>query len=151
MKVSFEELLPLITEKLESDGQVSFNVSGTSMQPLIYDRKDTVVLKKAQGKLKKYDVPFYRRDNGQFVLHRIVKLQKNGNYTCRGDNQGVNEFDVRDDQIIGVMTSFTRRGKKVDVNTSFGYKLYSRLWQLMYVFKLIRYYFKRVIEIIFKK
>lgn len=137
-----------MSEKLQSGGEVSFTVSGTSMQPLIFDRKDTVTLKRFEGKLKKYDVPFYRRDNGQFVLHRVIKVQKNGNYTCRGDNQNVKEFDVRDDQIIGVMSSFTRKGKSINVAKSLGYKIYCRLWQLLRHFRLVGYYFKRIKEIL---
>ncbi len=145
-KVSIElkQLLPLMQEKLQNNGEVSFTVSGTSMQPMVYDRKDTVTIKKVEGRLKKYDVPFYRRDSGQFVFHRIVKIQKNGNYTCRGDNQFINEPDIRDDQIIGVLTSFNRRGKEVVVSESFGYKVYCRVWMIAPFFKRIKYYFGRI-------
>lgn len=127
----FADVMPAIREKLEADGEVSFTVSGTSMQPMVYNRKDTVTIKKARLPLKKYEIPFYQRDNGQFVLHRVVKVQRDGNYTCRGDNQSFNEPDVRNDQIIGVLTSFERKGKKVLVDKSFKYKLYCRLWMLM--------------------
>ena len=150
ISVSFAELLPIMNEKLQSGGKVSFTVSGTSMQPLIFDRKDTVTLKKFAGKLKKYDVPFYRRDDGQFVLHRVIKVEKDGSYVCRGDNQNVKEFGVRDAQVIGVMTSFTRRGKQVEVDKSFGYKFYCRAWQVLRHFRLMGYYFGRI-KGIFKK
>ncbi len=151
IQVSFAEILPVMQEKLAAGGEVSFTVSGTSMQPMVFDRKDTVTLKKATLPLKKYEVPFYRRDDGQFVLHRIVKIQKNGNYTCRGDNQTVNEPDVRNDQIIGVLSSFERGGKFVDVKKSFKYKIYCRLWMLMYYYRCGRYYFKRALQILFKR
>lgn len=127
---SFAELLPAMQKQLESGSKVTFVVNGTSMQPMIINGKDSVVLKKPDGPLKKYDLPFYRRDDGQFVLHRIVKLQKDGKYTCRGDNQVINEPDVRDDQIIGVVESFTHKGKSYSVN-SFWYKVYCRLWMSM--------------------
>jgi hypothetical protein len=42
---------------------------------------------------KKYDVIFYRRENGQYVLHRIIKIKKDG-YVCRGDNQTAKEYPV---------------------------------------------------------
>lgn len=145
-KVSIElrELLPIMQEKLQDGGEISFTVSGTSMQPMVFDRKDTVTIKKLEGRLKKYDVPFYRRDNGQFVFHRIVKVQKNGNYTCRGDNQVINEPDVRHDQIIGVLTSFNRRGKTVVVGKSFWYDVYCRLWMAAPFFKRVKNYLFRI-------
>ena len=151
IKISFAEILPVMREKLDENGEVTFTVSGTSMQPMVIDRKDTVTLKKATFPLKKYDVPFYRRDNGQFVLHRVVKIQKNGNYVCRGDNQTANEPNVRDDQIIAVLTSFERDGKFVDVNKSFKYKIYCRLWMFMRPYRILKYYFGRVIRKIFKR
>ena len=131
---SFAELLPVMQEQLANGEKITFVVNGKSMQPMIINGKDSVVLKKPTGRLKKYDLPFYRRDDGKFVLHRIVKVQKNGNYTCRGDNQIVNEPDVRDDQIIGVVEKFTHKGKECTVN-SFWYKLYCRLWMLVRFFR----------------
>lgn len=147
---SYAEILPLIEEKLASGGEVSFTVSGKSMQPMVFDRKDTVTIKKAELPLKKYDIPFYRRDDGQFVLHRIVKLQKDGGYTCRGDNQLVNEPNVRNDQIIGVLTAFERKGKKVCVDKSLKYKIYCRLWMLKRPFGRAVNLLKRIKNRIFK-
>lgn len=147
---TFAEILPTIQEKLEAGGEVSFTVSGRSMQPMVFDRKDTVTLTKAVLPLKKYDIPFYRRDNGQFVLHRIVKVQKDGNYTCRGDNQLVNEPNVRNDQIIGVLTSFERKGKLIKVDKSLKYKIYCRLWMLKRPFGRGVNFTKRTLKKIFK-
>lgn len=141
LPVTFADILPDMQKNLDKGLKVDFTVNGTSMQPMIINGKDSVVLTKPEGRLKKYDLPFYRRDDGQFVLHRIVKLQKNGNYTCRGDNQVVNEPDVRDDQIIGVVESFTHKGKPVSVN-SFWYKVYCRLWMSMRFFRRVGYRLK---------
>ena len=138
---SFEQLLPEMEKQLNGGLKVTFTVNGTSMQPMIINGKDTVVLKKPDGPLKKYDLPFYRRDDGQFVLHRIVKVQNDGKYTCRGDNQTVNEPDVRDDQIIGVTESFTHKGKPYSVN-NFWYKVYCRLWMSVRFFRMVAYRLK---------
>lgn len=147
---SFADVLPVMQEKLESGGEVTFIVSGVSMQPMIINRRDSVTIKKATYPLKKYDIPFYRRDDGQFVLHRIVKVQKNGNYTCRGDNQTFNEYDVRDDQVIGVVTAFERNGKRVMVEKSFKYKLYCRSRMVVWRFRMLAYYLKRIKKSVFK-
>lgn len=121
-RVSMDEMAPLIREILAESGEVSFVSAGVSMLPTIRDRKDTVTLVRPQGKLKKGDVPFYQRDNGQYILHRVIYV--NGDtYVMRGDNQWENEYNVRHDQIIGVLHSFDRDGKTYKV-TDTGYKLY---------------------------
>ena len=79
------ELMPLICEKLEEGREVTFSPHGSSMLPLLKEGRDTVTLAKPAGKLKKYDIPLYRRENGQFVLHRVVRV--GDTYTCIGDNQ----------------------------------------------------------------
>jgi hypothetical protein len=117
-----EEMAPLIQEILAESGEVSFVSAGTSMLPTIRDRQDTVTLVKPQGKLKKGDIPFYRRDNGQYILHRVVYV--NGDtYVMCGDNQWENEYNIRHDQIIGVLQSFDRKGKTHKV-TDLDYRFY---------------------------
>ena len=124
-EVSLNELVPVMREALEENGEVSFVSTGVSMMPTIRDRKDTVTLVKPQGKLKKGDIPFYRRENGQYVLHRIVFINGDTYVTC-GDNQWVNEYNVRDDQIIGVLKSIERNGKVYTVDDR-KYKTYTSL------------------------
>ena len=119
-----EQLLPLIQETLNQGKSVTFSPRGISMLPMLRQGKDTVTLAPIERELKKYDLPLYRRDNGAFVLHRIVKSGET--YTCIGDNQYDLEYGVRRDQMIGVVTSFSREGRKIDV-TNFGYQLYCRL------------------------
>lgn len=128
-RVSMDEMAPLIREILAESGEVSFVSAGVSMLPTIRDRKDTVTLVRPQGKLKKGDVPFYQRDNGQYILHRVIYV--NGDtYVMRGDNQWENEYNVRHDQIIGVLHSFDRDGKTYKV-TDTGYKLYVKFLPLI--------------------
>lgn len=120
-----ETLMPLITEALTAGQSVRFSPSGTSMLPMLRQGIDSVVLSPVTGQLKKYDLPFYRRDNGKYVLHRIVAVGED--YTCIGDNQFVSEPFVRQDQLIAVVTAFYRGEKYWPVH-SFGYRLYCRFW-----------------------
>ena len=71
------------------------------MLPLIRQGIDKVVLTKAPEELKKYDLPLYRRSNGQFVLHRVVGKNKNGYVMC-GDNQFRHEPDIKHEQILAI-------------------------------------------------
>ena len=71
--VALDELMPLIRESLSQGKSVRFSPRGTSMLPLLRQGKDQVILSPVIGKLHRFDLPFYQRDDGQYVLHRIVK------------------------------------------------------------------------------
>ena len=120
-----EELMPLIRERLDAGGKVRFSPMGISMLPMLRQGMDTVTLSPVPKRLKKYDLPLYRRDDGKYILHRIVKTGEC--YTCIGDNQFALETGVRQDQIIAVVTSFSRNGKDIPV-TALSYQLYCRMW-----------------------
>lgn len=103
------------------------------MLPLIRQDKDLVLIsKKPEGRLRKYDVPLYKRDSGQYVLHRVLKVRKNDYVLC-GDNRRHRETGISDRHIIGVLTAVVRDGKKLPTS-SLRYRLYSHLWcDLFYV------------------
>ena len=107
VSVELESLFPLIKQKLASGGDITFGPKGVSMLPLIRQGIDSVKISPVNDVLKKYDVPLYRRADGQFVLHRIVDVQNN-TYTMCGDNQCVLEKGVTHDMIIGVMTEIIK-------------------------------------------
>ncbi len=123
--VSFSSSAPLIREMLKEDS-VTFVPHGRSMLPLFRDGKDKVTLTAPKGRLKKYDIPLYQRADGKCVLHRVIKVLPDGYAMC-GDNGVGLEYGISDKNIIGVVTSFERGGKKYTVS-NFAYKLYSRFW-----------------------
>ena len=123
---SFDEMLPTLIDKLKSGGQVSFTVTGNSMRPLFHDKRDTVTLSAPCGRLKKYDIPFYHRSDGKYILHRIVKVGEN-DYTARGDNCSFTEYGIKDEDIIGVVKAYTRKGKARDMG-SYAQRFYAAIW-----------------------
>ena len=131
-KISLDEIYPIIKEKLQSGGTVQLPITGTSMNPLLYWGRDSVELIKCEN-AKKYDIIFYRRDNGQFVLHRVVGKNKDGYILC-GDNQVKKEYGIQDKHIIAVVKSITRNGKTFSVDKSI-YMLYVKLWTLILPFR----------------
>ena len=118
------EIEPMIKKAFENGEEFNLITAGTSMLPMLRDRKDTVVLQKKNGKLKKYDLPLYKRADGSFVLHRIVGIRKDG-YVMSGDNHDIKEYPVTDEQIIAVVTAYIKDGKRISTN-SLGYKIYCR-------------------------
>ena len=131
-EISLAVLLPLIEEKLAAGGEVVFKPRGMSMLPLIRQGVDSVVLESAE-KPQKGDVILYRRQNGQFVLHRIVGRNDDGYVLC-GDNQFVFEYGVTEDLVIGVMKGIWR-GKKYVPCTRVSYRIYKRPMPLIRFWK----------------
>lgn len=119
MKSNFEEVLA-------AEGKLIYTNVGDSMKPLIRQGKDLLVIERTRGRLKKYDVPLYRRESGQYVLHRILQVRERDYVIC-GDNRWQKEYGITDQQIIGVLTSVIREGKTVSV-TDRKYQFYVHLW-----------------------
>ena len=114
-------------EYLERNGTMTYFFRGTSMMPLLRQRKDHFTVRaKGSERCKKYDVVLYRRPPHKYVLHRVIEVREN-DYVIRGDNCIAKEYGITDADIIGVMTGYLRKGKAHTVNEA-GYKLYSRFW-----------------------
>lgn len=124
-----EDLMPLIREALEAGKSVIFSPRGVSMKPMLRQGIDSVVLSPLPEKLQKYELPLYRYPDGKYILHRIV-AEKDGHYICLGDNTYTYE-KVLPEYMIAVVTAF-RRGKREIPVTAFGYRLYCRLWVMLY-------------------
>ena len=121
--VAMAQMYPVIRETLQAGGTVTLTSTGASMMPMLRHGEDTVTLEPAVGVLRINDIVLYRRDNGQFVLHRIVGMDQNGDYILRGDNQLTLEHHVRRQQVIGRLLAFTRKGRRIAC-TSVRYKAY---------------------------
>lgn len=124
---NLEELLPLINDQINAGGEVRFKPRGISMLPFLMEGRDEVILAASPEKLKKGDIPFYRRDEGGFVLHRIVGIDKDGSYVLCGDNQYHREHGVKQEQIIAVVKAVYRKGKYISADDLY-FKLWGALW-----------------------
>lgn len=128
--VPIEEMSPLITGLIAEGVDVTITVTGNSMKPLLTTHRDTVVLTKCDPlKLKVGDIPLYKRENGKYILHRIVKVNDT-TYDMAGDHQAETEYGVNKSQVLCVVKAFTRNGKLYTV-THPVYRAYSWLWRIM--------------------
>ena len=132
MKTTFEELLA-------RDGRLVYKTKGTSMEPMLRQNRDLVVIEVPASRLKKYDVAFYRRGES-YVLHRVVDV-KEDHYLIRGDNTYTLE-NVPDRAVLGVLTGFVRKGKQHSVEEE-GYRRYVRFWDAIYPLRAVCFRFKR--------
>ncbi len=111
--VKLNDMFPIIEEKLKSGGDVIFKPRGVSMLPLIRQGLDSVKVSPVKTPPQVGDVIFYRRPDGQFVLHRIIGKDDSGYVLC-GDNQWIKEYGVKPQWIIGIMTAVERDGKTIE-------------------------------------
>lgn len=126
-KIRLEEIYPAMQDVLNSGGTCSFTITGSSMVPFLSGGRDQVTLFPVPDQLKKNDLPLYRRQSGQFVLHRIVKVCKDGTYTCCGDHQWFLEKGIEKSQMLCVARSYVRKGRKFSDRNVF-YRVYRTIW-----------------------
>lgn len=85
--IDTEEYLNTVCQLLaEGKGLVPVPVSGSSMVPFVFPG-DMVYLSRPEEPLKRGDVVLYTRPGGQYVLHRIARIRKDGGYVMLGDAQ----------------------------------------------------------------
>ena len=125
IEVRLEQLMPLIEQTLSEGKSVTFSPRGTSMLPMLRQKIDSVVLSPLPPRLKKYDLPLYRRDDGKYVLHRVIGVGES--YTCIGDNQFLLEPGVKHEQVLALVTAFYRGDRKWKVSSP-TYRAYCVIW-----------------------
>ncbi len=132
-----------LVEELCAGRAVASQTYGDSMQPLLYQGKTTVLVVPVVGRLKRNDLPLYRRPTGQLVMHRIIRVERDG-YRTRGDNRAGLEA-VPEAWVIGMVREITRHGKVISV-TSRGYRAYVHAWNLIYPIRWGIYKFRSMIR-----
>ncbi len=127
---NLSDTIDIIEEVLSGGGEFRIYPKGTSMLPLLRQGIDSVVLKRrSDNSVKKHDIAFYRRDSGAFVLHRVMKIEKDGSFTMCGDNQTELEYGINTEQIIGYAGEIYRKDKPIFKNPF--YRGYVFIWCIM--------------------
>ena len=115
--LSLKDASPVIEEILLSGGKVKILASGKSMEPVILDGQDTVVLKKVEKPLQKNDIVLFKRENGNLVLHRIIAVDGK-KITLRGDSQWTTET-VDTSRVMGVLDAIERNGRSLKADSEY--------------------------------
>lgn len=136
-------------EYLAQYGELTYRIKGVSMLPMLKQGRDLfTVTAKGPQRCRKYDIVLYRRPPEEYVLHRIIEVREH-DYVILGDNCINKEYGIRDEDILGVMTSFVRNEKTILV-TDWRYRLYSHFWvvihPLIHFFKRVKWYLIRLVK-----
>lgn len=122
--IHLDEMMPVVEGVLRQEGQVRWKPAGSSMEPLIRNRKDVITVEKKRTP-KLGDIIFYKRLDGKYIVHRIVEIDDIGRYYVCGDHQRQVEFPVYSNQVIGVVTEIERGNRKISVYGNWNYRIYS--------------------------
>ena len=123
-EILMEEYRELL--KNESIEALPLVISGNSMSPFLVHGRDTVFLSRLTRSVRKGDVLLYQRENGAYILHRVYEVEKDG-LTMVGDAQCILEHGIRQEQVIAIMTSALRKGKRQKPG-SFWWEFFEKVW-----------------------
>ena len=119
-----DQLIQLVQLQLAESGRASLLVTGNSMLPVFRHMRDRVLLAPPE-RFQKGDIILYQRNDGKYVLHRILQ-KKEGYVICCGDNQWVKER-VENTWVLAVVTGFFKHSKQYSVTDKW-YQLYKWVW-----------------------
>ena len=111
-KLGTREYIDILRTVIDEGKEVNMRVLGSSMAPFVVHERDTIYFKRPERKLKKGDIAFFQRNNGQYVVHRIYKV-KGDEYYFVGDNQTLIEGPIEKGQIFAIVTRVIRKGKEI--------------------------------------
>lgn len=123
---SLDQYIPLICEVIGDGGEFRLYPRGTSMLPLLRQGRDSVALVKPTEKLKRGDILLYQRTSGQYVLHRVVRVRRDGTLWFSGDNHMTVEKGIDRRQVIALTTAVFR-GEKRKESAAFGMRFYAKM------------------------
>ena len=111
-RLGTREYIDILRTVIDEGKEVNMRVLGSSMAPFVVHERDTIYFKRPERKLKKGDIAFFQRNNGQYVVHRIYKI-KGDEYYFVGDNQTLIEGPIEKGQIFAIVTRVIRKGKEI--------------------------------------
>lgn len=125
--VKSAELFPAINELLMNGKKVRITVTGNSMMPFLMGNRDSVELSAADfDDLRFGQIALIRRDNGAYVLHRVIFKSKNGFYLV-GDAQCKIEGPFMPRQLVAVVSAIWRKGKMISASNMI-WRMLSCIW-----------------------
>lgn len=130
---NINEVVRLMYEAFDDNLDFSFPINGSSMQPFLY--KDDIVRLRKCHMAYPGDIVFYKHGDN-YILHRVVRVNKDGSYNIVGDHQTKCDLNVDSSMIIGVVVAYKKRNqKKYNHLKGIRYFIYHHLVRL----KLVRF------------
>lgn len=143
VEVDTREYVTVLKEMVEQGMEVSMTIFGTSMEPFLIDKRDTIYFRKTEDPIKKGDMVFYQRKTGEYVMHRVLKVRKQ-QYYLAGDHQTFLEGPIEAQQIFAKVISVERAGVWLTEKDRL-WKFYAGWWRRLFWVRKVGNKLKRVI------
>ena len=119
-------LMPEYEALLRDGAELPLVISGESMLPFLRPGRDTVYLRRPEAPLRRGDIAFYRRLNGDYILHRVFRAEP-GKYWFLGDAQTRVEGPLPEQCVFAYVTA-VRRGERLLQPNSLFWRAFSGPW-----------------------
>lgn len=126
-EVNTQEYLTILHRLVEEGHEVCVPISGSSMTPFLAHERDTVCFQTPDRPLRAGDMVFFQRRTGQYIMHRICRIKKDGYYIV-GDAQSDVEGPIAREQIFGLVTRARRKGRWIGPG-DFWWEFFARVWR----------------------
>lgn len=103
-------LIPEYRALFAEGAELPLVVSGGSMLPFLAPGRDTVYLKAPERPLRRGDIAFYQRPNGQYILHRVCRAEGESLWFV-GDAQDVVEGPLPQSCVFAYVTAARRKDR----------------------------------------
>lgn len=129
--ISSKALFSAIEELLAEDRQAVFVVTGMSMWPFLCHGRDQVVVERCdQTRLKRGDVVLFQTVLGNYILHRITRLDSEF-FESTGDGNCFRDGRFPRTCIKARVRSFIRKGKTIPCDSP-GWRAVFALWGMLF-------------------
>lgn len=125
--VDIYEYMPILIEIINQNKEANLLITGSSMAPFLCHHRDTIIISKPNKPFKRGDMVFYTRKSGQYVMHRIHHIDKEGNLFIVGDAQTDIEGPIHPDQVFGIILKAIRKGKLIQKG-DFWWDFFEKVW-----------------------
>ena len=125
--VNIYEYMPVSIDIINQGKEANLVITGSSMTPFLCHHRDTIIISKPDAPFKKGDMVFYTRKSGQYVMHRIHHIDKNGDLFIVGDAQTEIEGPIHPDQVFGIIHKVIRKGKVI-TKGDFWWDFFEKVW-----------------------
>lgn len=125
-RVDTDAYVSMLRDLVNEGKECRLLISGSSMAPFLVHERDSILFSKPDRELRRGDMVFYQRDNGQYVMHRILHVKPEGLYII-GDAQTEVEGPVKPEQVFALVTKVNRKGKWIGPG-NFWWWFFSTVW-----------------------
>lgn len=125
-KLDTDAYISTLRDLVNQGKEVRLIISGSSMTPFLVHERDSILFSKPDSPLKRGDMVFYQRENGQFVMHRILHVKPEGLYII-GDAQVEIEGPVNPSCVFARITKVNRKGKWIGPG-QFWWWFFQHIW-----------------------